>query len=100
LFEVWCNLTFQGRLNDYLLLDPSEDEEKQQSGNILIALMPSLNQVTQLVQTGEFTAESCVKTIDLCVSGCTVIYEMMKKHFKTTVKNKLDQETNGDVNTV
>jgi len=82
------------RIHDQLVLDPSEDEEKQQSGSILIAYMPSLNQITQLVQTGEFAVESCVKAIDLCVSGCTLVHEIMKKHFLTKKQKKERTRTN------
>ena len=35
------------------MLDPTLEEEKDQQGSVMVAFMPSLNQVTQLFQTGE-----------------------------------------------
>lgn len=35
------------------LVDPTALEEQQQAGNITVAFMPSLNEVTQLYQEGE-----------------------------------------------
>lgn len=35
------------------MLDPTEEEENNSTGRVVIAYMPSLNEVTQLFQFGE-----------------------------------------------
>lgn len=50
-------LTRKGMLSKNVILDPTFEEEKQQSGSVTIAFMPSLNEVTQLYQSGEIDLE-------------------------------------------
>lgn len=47
----------KGILTKSVILDPTFEEEKQQSGSITVAFMPSLNDVTQLYQSGEIDLE-------------------------------------------
>jgi len=37
------------------IVDPTHVEEKHQEGSLLVALMPSRNEITQIVQTGELS---------------------------------------------
>jgi len=40
-------------VDSHILLDPSSDEEKSAQADIMVAMMPSANEITQMVQTGE-----------------------------------------------
>eukprot|EP01133_Synstelium_polycarpum_P003728 gene3728-4297_t len=52
-------------VGDNVLLDPTHQEEViLNSGHVLVAKMPSLNEITQLVQTGELSYSNVV---DVCI---------------------------------
>uniref|UniRef100_A0A6B2LG90 Uncharacterized protein n=1 Tax=Arcella intermedia TaxID=1963864 RepID=A0A6B2LG90_9EUKA len=78
-FVTACSVS---KFGNELLLDPSEEEEKQQTGSFQIAYMPTLKQITQLSQGGELSVSETVKALELCLSGCYLIHELIKKHFK------------------
>jgi exosome complex component MTR3 len=62
-----------------MLLDPDSNEERLQQGNVTVALMPSLNEVTQLFQFGEIDYSKIQETIDLCLDGCAKLHAMVRK---------------------
>ena len=41
-------------------MDPSEEEEKQMNGMVMVATLPSLNEVSHVIQTGELEAEQAI----------------------------------------
>ena len=43
----------QGVVDSHILLDPSIAEEKAAQSNLMVAIMPSANEITQMLQTGE-----------------------------------------------
>jgi len=68
------------RPNDgMILLDPDEVEERFQSAGLTLALMPNLNQVTQIFQTGEMEYAKTTDAIQLCLDGCKKIYSLMTR---------------------
>eukprot|EP01121_Diplochlamys_sp_Union-15-3_P021856 TRINITY_DN9082_c0_g1_i1.p1 TRINITY_DN9082_c0_g1~~TRINITY_DN9082_c0_g1_i1.p1 ORF type:complete len:195 (-),score=21.33 TRINITY_DN9082_c0_g1_i1:23-607(-) len=67
---------------DKVLIDPDENEIKNQVGYILVACMPSLDSVTQIVQNGEITAEQIMEALELCTDGCSKVHTMMSLHLK------------------
>jgi ribonuclease PH len=40
-------------VDSHILLDPSREEEKYEQSNLMVAIMPSANEITQMLQTGE-----------------------------------------------
>jgi ribonuclease PH len=43
----------QGVVDSHILLDPSIAEEKSAQSHLMVAIMPSANEITQMLQTGE-----------------------------------------------
>jgi exosome complex component MTR3 len=56
----------------------ADQESSTQSGSIIIAHMPSLNEVTQLWQTGDIDFEKAQEGIEMTLDGCSKIYAMMR----------------------
>ncbi len=50
--------------------------------------MPSLNEVTHIIQTGEVSAATTAKAIDLCVDACTQINTIQSKVLIDSVEIK------------
>lgn len=71
-------------------LDPTEHEEKNQLANITVAYMPSLQEITHVLFSGDLDVNRSLENIDLCIAGCKQIYEMMKKHLleKPSIEKK------------
>ncbi|KAI8926361.1 ribosomal protein S5 domain 2-type protein [Entophlyctis helioformis] len=70
----------------YDVLDPTHDEETgdcdqqhAQTGSVLLAYMPSLNQVTHLIQSGEISSSQCIKAVELCVDACSQIHAVTQE---------------------
>ncbi|KAI8902901.1 3' exoribonuclease family, domain 1-domain-containing protein [Globomyces pollinis-pini] len=68
-----------GFLNGMTGLDLDEDEESVIDGAVVLATMPSLNQVTLILQTGESSVDDTSKAIELCVDSCSQIKEILIK---------------------
>lgn len=67
--------------NDELYcLDPTESEQcsKDVKGKLMVAYLPSLNQISCLLQDGDVAVESSVEMINTCIEGCLRIHELMK----------------------
>ncbi|KAH6568731.1 hypothetical protein BASA50_002781 [Batrachochytrium salamandrivorans] len=58
-------------------LDPTFQEEKVQNGAMLLSYMPSINEVTHLIQSGETTVPQSVKAVELCVDACSQIHTVI-----------------------
>eukprot|EP01132_Coremiostelium_polycephalum_P008245 gene8245-10133_t len=74
-----------------VLLDPNQEEESSPSistGNILVAKMPSLNEITQIIQTGELSYNNVLDGVNLCIDGCDKIYGIMKQSLIDSLKKK------------
>jgi exosome complex RNA-binding protein Rrp42 (RNase PH superfamily) len=41
-------------------MDPTEEEEKQMNGMVVVATLPSLNEVSHVIQAGELEAEQAI----------------------------------------
>ncbi|EFA74902.1 hypothetical protein PPL_11936 [Heterostelium album PN500] len=51
--------------------------------------MPSHNEITQLLQTGELSYTNIVDGIDLCIDGCDKVYSIMKQNLIDSLKRQL-----------
>lgn len=67
-----------GLVDNQIILDPEGTEEKMQTASVTVACMPSLNEITQLFQTGEISHTKVQEGIDLCLDGCSKIYALMR----------------------
>ncbi|KAI8994371.1 ribosomal protein S5 domain 2-type protein [Gaertneriomyces semiglobifer] len=75
-----------GYLDTRVYLDPDADEEAYQSGSLMLSFMPSLNEVTHVVQNGETTAATSAKGTELCVDACSQLYTVMQETLAVGVK--------------
>jgi exosome complex RNA-binding protein Rrp42 (RNase PH superfamily) len=80
---------FKIRIKNDIILDPTEEEEKQSDGHLVLALMPQLNEITQLCQSGEFPFGKLQEAVELASDTCAKIYERMQKVLQS--KQKTDE---------
>ncbi|ELR23015.1 3' exoribonuclease family, domain 1 domain containing protein [Acanthamoeba castellanii str. Neff] len=81
-----------GVVDSHILLDPSIAEEKAAQSNLMVAIMPSANEITQMLQTGEIEHTKAPEAIELCLDGCSKIYQMMRQNLLETAAQKLSME--------
>ncbi|KAI8097719.1 ribosomal protein S5 domain 2-type protein [Halteromyces radiatus] len=60
-----------------ILMDGTDTEEKQQDGALMLSYMPSLNQVTHILQAGRLENDDISKAMEQCIDGCSKIYSVM-----------------------
>ncbi|CAM9652108.1 unnamed protein product [Chrysoparadoxa australica] len=74
-----CSVSVQKQSqNTCLLLDPTLAEEQSESGNIMVAVMPSSQEVMQWRQTGRMGGKDTVTALELCLDGCASVHAMMR----------------------
>jgi len=66
-----------------IILDPTANEEDKIGeceirAKLLIAYMPSMNEVTQIHHIGEIEYSKMQEGIELCLDACTKVYMMMR----------------------
>jgi len=62
---------------DQILMDPSAEEEKHQKRFLVVSYMPSINEVTHVLQTGETEVSVTMQAVDQCIDACSKIYSVM-----------------------
>lgn len=60
-----------------ILMDGTETEENVKEGSLVLSYMPSLNEVTHILQAGRSDSAVTQKAIEQCVDGCSKIYSVM-----------------------
>jgi exosome complex component RRP41 len=71
-----------GKIDDTIVLDLMDTEDKMGSADVPVALMPNLNAVTLLQMDGTLTSEEFEKALNLALEGCRKIYAMQKEALK------------------
>jgi len=71
-----------GKVDDTILLDLMDTEDKLGVADVPVALMPNLNAITLLQMDGILTLEEFEKAVNLALEGCTKIYSMQKEALK------------------
>ena len=66
------------RVDGQLLLDPSTSEQARADGGLLMALMPSSNEVTQMSVSGGWGGAPCRQAMELAMGGCGQLKEAMR----------------------
>ncbi|KAI9092663.1 ribosomal protein S5 domain 2-type protein [Phlyctochytrium arcticum] len=74
-----------GYLNNMTCLDSTGEEEAHQNGTVMLSYMPSLNEVTHVVQSGETNTTTTVKGLELCVDACSQIHSVMQQTLASTI---------------
>ncbi|CAI7908126.1 unnamed protein product [Closterium sp. NIES-54] len=61
-----------------LLLDPSSQEERVEEGRVVVALMPSLNEVVLCNVTGNMSVKRVNEAVELGIAGCMRLDEVLR----------------------
>jgi exosome complex component RRP41 len=68
-----------GKVDDKIVLDINDTEDKEGGADMPLAYMPHLEQVTLLQLDGILTEEEFNKCLDKAVNGCTMVYEVQRQ---------------------
>jgi exosome complex component RRP41 len=71
-----------GKVDDTVVLDLMDTEDKLGGADVPVALMPNLNQVTLLQMDGILSEEEFENAFNLAMEGCKKIYTMQKEALK------------------
>jgi exosome complex component RRP41 len=72
-----------GKVEDTVVLDLFDTEDKVGSADVPVAFMPNLNAVTLLQMDGQLKPEEFEKAVGMAIDGCKKIYELQKEALKT-----------------
>jgi exosome complex component RRP41 len=76
-----------GKVDDRIVLDLMDTEDKMGSADVPVALMPNLNAVTLLQMDGQLSIEEFESAVNLALEGCKQIYALQKEALKTKYIN-------------
>jgi exosome complex component RRP41 len=76
-----------GKVDDTIVLDLMDTEDKLGAADVPVALMPNLNAVTLLQMDGTLTHEEFESAVNMALEGCRKIYTMQKEALKTKYVN-------------
>jgi len=72
-----------GKVDDTVVLDLMDTEDKVGAADVPVAVMPNLNAVTLLQMDGILAPEEFEKAVNLAIEGCKKIYDLQKEALKT-----------------
>jgi len=72
-----------GKVDDTIVLDLMDTEDKLGAADVPVALMPNLNAITLLQMDGILTHEEFESAVNLALEGCRKIYTIQKEALKT-----------------
>jgi exosome complex component RRP41 len=72
-----------GKVDDTIVIDLMDTEDKLGAADVPVALMPNLNAITLLQMDGILTHEEFESAVNLALEGCRKIYTMQKEALKT-----------------
>lgn len=81
-----------GKVDDTIVLDLMDTEDKKGGADVPVALMPNLNAVTLLQMDGILTFEEFEKAVNLALEGCRKIYTMQKEALKAKYESVKEVE--------
>lgn len=72
-----------GKVDDTVVVDLFDAEDKLGAADVPVAYMPNLNAVTLLQMDGILSPEEFEKAVNMAMDGCKKIYAMQKEALKT-----------------
>jgi exosome complex component RRP41 len=72
-----------GKVDDTIVLDLMDTEDKLGAADVPVAMMPNLNAITLLQMDGILTREEFESAVNLALEGCRKIYVLQKEALKT-----------------
>jgi len=75
-----------GKVDDMIVLDINDEEDKEGQADMPIAYLPNLNQISLMQVDGILSKEEYKKCLDTAIEGCKKVYQLqkealMKKYF-------------------
>lgn len=77
-----------GKAGGNVVLDLSEDEDKEGEADLPVAIMPRTGEISLLQMDGHLTPEEFDKALDLAIEGCKKINEVQKE----AIRNKYGEQ--------
>jgi len=71
-----------GKIEDKLIVDLGDYEDKKGQSDMPIAYMPKLNKVTLLQMDGILSTDEAEKALNLAIEGCEKVYEVQREALK------------------
>jgi exosome complex component RRP41 len=68
-----------GKVDEKIVLDINDTEDKEGGADMPVAYMPRLEQVTLLQLDGNLSADQFNECIDKAIDGCKMVYEIQKQ---------------------
>jgi len=81
-----------GKVDDTIVLDLMDTEDKKGGADVPVALMPNLNAITLLQMDGILTFEEFEKAVNLALKGCRKIYTIQKEALKAKYESVKEVE--------
>ena len=81
-----------GKIDNTVVLDLFDTEDKVGSADVPVALMPNLNAVTLLQMDGILTPKEFEEAVNLAIEGCKKIYVLQKEALKTKYMDAKQEE--------
>jgi exosome complex component RRP41 len=81
-----------GKVEDTVVLDLMDTEDKLGAADVPVALMPNMNAVTLLQMDGILSTEEFESAVNLALEGCKKIYAMQKEALKAKYINAKGEE--------
>lgn len=85
-----------GKIDDRLIVDLGDYEDKKGQSDLPLAYMPKLDKVTLLQMDGIMKTEEVEEAIKLAIDGCKQIYEIQREALKKKYgidKTKMEEDT-------
>ena len=81
-----------GKIDDTVVLDLMDTEDKVGVADVPVAFMPNLNAITLLQMDGVLAPEEFEEALSMAVEGCKKIYLMQKDALRNKYMNAKEQE--------
>ncbi|KAL0583356.1 hypothetical protein ABG067_006736 [Albugo candida] len=78
-----------GIIDDKVVVDPCKSEEQRSQGNAMLAILPSLQKVTFVMQEGTITHEQLEDILNVCKVACS---NALKKRMKVALTQNVKEE--------
>jgi exosome complex component RRP41 len=86
-----------GKVEDKIVLDLFDTEDKVGTADVPVALMPNLNAITLLQMDGTLSTDEFESAVNLALEGCKQIYVLQKEALKTKYVNVKEENKEEEV---
>ncbi len=62
-----------------LMVDPTSSEEASSAASMIVAFMPEMKEIVQVIQSGDLASEETEEALELCLDGCCNVYLLMRQ---------------------